>query len=79
MRRPIAKCPKCKEVKKLTSHHLLPKTHFKGKGERRLICRECHDKLEFEILKEEGKNKKGKRRKLDPIVYFSIWNSFILN
>lgn len=77
MKRPVQKCPKCKKVKKMTSHHIFPKTHFKGKGKRGLLCRECHNDLEYEIQKQEGRNKKGERIKLDPIVYLSIWNSFI--
>ncbi len=76
MCRPIQECPKCKQVKKMTIHHLLPKTHYKGAGDTVYVCRECHNKLEMIILQEEGRIK-GKRRKLDPIVYYSIWNSFI--
>jgi len=43
-------CPKCKEEKPLTVHHIYPKRHYPGQftSEKFLlrICRPCHDDLE---------------------------------
>jgi len=43
-------CPKCKEEKPLTNHHVYPKRHYPGQftNEKFLlrICRPCHDDLE---------------------------------
>ena len=45
MARPIRSCPKCREVKKLTAHHIFPVKHW-GRGpannHRFLICWTCH-------------------------------------
>ena len=53
-------CPKCKEVKPMTRHHIKPVRHF-GRGKQNseifLLCRECHNQLEtlipFEVMKLE--------------------------
>lgn len=45
----IGKCPKCKEVKELTRHHIYPRRFFCGRSEVVLICRKCHDLLERKI------------------------------
>jgi len=37
-------CPKCKQRKILTKHHIYPKKHFK-KSDTFKLCRECHDEL----------------------------------
>jgi len=39
-------CPKCKEEKDLTEHHIYPKKKFRGSQHTILLCRECHDELE---------------------------------
>lgn len=46
---PFGKCPKCRQNKHLTKHHVFPRRHF-GRGNKNKtvvrICRECHDELE---------------------------------
>ena len=49
--RPTKKCPKCREYKKMTRHHVYPRRHF-GKRNNNVIfhlCRECHVELETRI------------------------------
>lgn len=46
-------CEKCGTQKNLSSHHILPKTFFKGKGGRCYLCRHHHDEVEQRILKVE--------------------------
>lgn len=41
-------CPKCLQMKTLTSHHIYPKRHFKNSPMFKL-CRTCHDELELHI------------------------------
>lgn len=81
MARKVGNCPKCNEEKNLTRHHIFPRTHFKGNqtllAEIILICRECHDDLEYEISMQEGRNRKGKRNRLRVIDYVIILQNFI--
>lgn len=48
-------CPKCKEVKELTNHHIYPKRFYGNQFSRRklLICRTCHNTLETFIPQRE--------------------------
>jgi hypothetical protein len=41
-------CPKCKHLKLLTKHHILPKRFFKEHPESPILhlCRICHDAIE---------------------------------
>lgn len=58
----IGRCPKCKKPyldiprfmhsRSKSTHHVLPKRHFKGKGPRFCLCRACHDALERTIPRE---------------------------
>lgn len=70
-------CPKCREHKKLTRHHVYPKTHYGPQGETELICRDCHDDLEYLIQETEGRNRKGRRIKLERAAYLLIFQQFI--
>lgn len=70
-------CPKCNQHKKLTRHHVHPKTHYGGGGKTELICRDCHDELEYFIEQHEGRNKKGRRIKLPKVVYETLFFQFI--
>ena len=60
MRKKLALCPKCMELRVMTTHHVFPKRHFgkKDKEYRLDICRNCHDEIERilpfrELRKEE--------------------------
>jgi len=77
MKRPVQQCPKCGRVRKMTIHHIYPKTHFKGRSETAYICRECHNELEHFIEQHEGRNRKGKRNKLPAQMYVSLYEAFI--
>lgn len=70
-------CPKCKTEQDLTRHHIKPKCHFGHTKETELICRDCHDELEFFIQKIEGKNRRGRRIKLPEFTYRNIYRLFI--
>lgn len=70
-------CPKCNEVRPLTKHHVLPKTHFGHTKEIELICRECHDDLEYFIQVTEGRNRRGRRIKLCRTMYRLLWLQFL--
>ena len=69
-------CPKCKEKRKMTTHHILPKCHFGKTKETGELCRDCHDDLEYVLLLFEGKHK-GKRRKMLPHYYRELWTLFV--
>jgi transcription elongation factor Elf1 len=47
----VRPCPKCKEEKIMTKHHIYPIRFFgkKDNTKRFLLCRECHDCLERHI------------------------------
>jgi len=70
------KCPKCKIERKLTKHHIYPRTHFRI-NEAEYICRTCHDELEYFIVLVEGRNSNGLRNKLKASVYPLIYQIFI--
>lgn len=76
MGRKIGVCPKCKQEKNLTRHHVYPKVHF-FIDEIEYICRDCHDDLEYFIIMLEGLTVKGKRRKLKASLYPMIYQIFI--
>ena len=48
MARPEMFCPKCRERRKMTLHHIRPKRFYGKKGNHMtfLLCRSCHDDLE---------------------------------
>lgn len=51
MPRPCMKCPKCRELRPMTLHHVMPRRWF-GKKNNNLtfyLCRRCHDALELLI------------------------------
>lgn len=52
----VIKCPRCKELKPSTRHHIIPK-FFSKRSEKILLCRDCHDIIEQIIRLFEG----GKR------------------
>jgi len=70
-------CPKCNEVRPLTKHHVLPKTHYGHTREIEYICRACHDELEYYIVSVEGRNRRGRRIKLCREVYRLLWSQFL--
>lgn len=45
-KRIVCECPKCKEVKPMTRHHLYPKRFYGNTSEIFMLCRECHYALE---------------------------------
>lgn len=47
------RCLKCKGTKDLTLYYILPRRHFKGRGDKALLCRQCHDKVEKKISEVE--------------------------
>ena len=49
-------CPKCKEVKARTRHHILPLRHYR-KSPTIDLCRSCHDTLERMIPFEKQQTK----------------------
>lgn len=64
-----AECPKCKEVKPLTRHHILPRRFFKVQNAPIFyICRECHDELELMIPVQQKKERH---------FYFEVINLFL--
>lgn len=52
-RKKFGQCPKCKELTHRTTHHILPKRFFGGRGPIEFICRSCHDNLELLIPQNE--------------------------
>ena len=63
-------CPKCKQNKPLSKHHILPVRHYGQNGGPYVeICRECHDQLELLIPFEP---------KLELKDYLNIYRSFLL-
>jgi hypothetical protein len=59
MARPIMPCPKCRQRRRMTNHHVRPVRWFGRKNNNLTIflCRACHDALElripYELLPEE--------------------------
>lgn len=53
--RPDRVCPKCREFKRMTVHHLLPRRFFGKKGNHLTVflCAECHSDLEVHIPQHE--------------------------
>lgn len=50
----IGECPKCKEIKPLTRHHIKPRRFFSSNNKNiLLICRDCHNNLEFFIPQQQ--------------------------
>ena len=77
MSRKFGVCPKCKTEQKLTNHHIFPICFWGKNGDKVLICRGCHDDLEYFITRIEGRTRKGKRNQLPRISYFNIYLLFI--
>lgn len=46
-------CPKCKEDKPLTRHHVFPKRFYKKSRKTLDVCRDCHSELEFYIPQQQ--------------------------
>lgn len=46
-------CPRCRELKLLTDHHIIPSKLKTGINEIYKCCRECHNIIEKEILRLE--------------------------
>ncbi len=63
-------CPKCREVKELTTHHLFPRRFYGTKQNKKvlLICRSCHNRLETFIPQKE---------KMPDKFYFEIVELFL--
>lgn len=74
---PVDICPKCKTKKILTKHHIFPSCFWGKYGEIALICRDCHDDLEYFIQTIEGKNKNKMRNQLPKISYLNIYKLFV--
>lgn len=72
-------CPKCKEKRAMTKHHILPKTHYGERGEHGYVCKYCHREFESILLKFEGKTRQGKRKKLPMYVYRQLWKFYLIN
>ena len=70
------KCPKCGDEKSLSRHHILPKRWFKC-NEICLICRSCHNDLEFVIMTQETINSKTPV-KLKKHRYYEILINFLI-
>ena len=70
-------CPRCKRNRQMTSHHILPKVHFRETGERADLCRLCHNDFEKILEYVEGKNAKGGRRKLSIWIYRELFDLYI--
>lgn len=53
--RPVRECPKCKEVQRLSLHHVYPKRFYGGDGNNTFfyLCRQCHYDLELLIPQTE--------------------------
>lgn len=66
----IGICPKCLEVKELSRHHVFPRRWFERK-EIFILCRQCHNQIEFIISERE----RGK--KLQEHIYLEIIKSFL--
>lgn len=69
MPRPIQKCPKCRELRKMTLHHIFPRQWY-GKKNNHLtiyLCRRCHDTIHTLLPK----------HKLTPDQYIRILIKFL--
>lgn len=77
-------CTKCKEMKPKTTHHVLPRCHFKKsrrisrriKHLKVILCWECHWEIEILLREQEGNEKKRKKR-LTPYAYISITEQWL--
>jgi HNH endonuclease len=73
----------CRDKKKLTWHHVIPKVHLKSenaKADLVTFCRDCHDKMEYYILSVEsfiGKVSFGERFKLRSTGYYMALINFL--
>lgn len=72
-------CPRCRELKKLTKHHINPVRFFGGGGPLGYICRDCHDRLEKLIWKHETCHDQRPPEKLTKRQYALLWSLFIQN
>jgi len=72
MARPAMFCPKCREHRRMTLHHIYPVRFFGRKGNTLtfLLCRKCHDRLEDLI---------PQTKKLDEERYVRILLRFLEN
>ena len=71
------KCPKCKQNKMRTNHHIFPKCFYGNSGPTELICRDCHDRLEIFLQKREGRDLSGNRNKLPTHHYILLYYKYI--
>ena len=66
-------CPKCRELKQLTRHHIMPSQWYKREKLKPIchLCRDCHDDIEV-IIRDREKGKKLTKK-----VYLEILLSFL--
>jgi RNase P subunit RPR2 len=72
-RNKMAICPKCFELKLLTSHHVYVKRYYGHNDYILRICRECHDELE-RILQSKEMDRGGQLKDHE---YLEIARSFV--
>jgi len=72
-------CPRCQKIKVLTKHHIYPKRYggHANQYNTGYVCRECHNKLEYIIMKTEQMYGTKRRYKLEKPRYREIFETFI--
>jgi len=70
-------CPRCKNLRQKTVHHILPKVHFGERGEHGEVCETCHRLFEKILLLFEGKTRLNKRKKQPIWMYRLLWKVFL--
>ena len=73
----IGTCPKCKETKELTRHHIFAKRWWKNNHETKLICRACHSQFEYVLNFFERLNPTKRTKQLPKYMYRKLYNMFI--
>lgn len=71
------RCPKCKEYHFLTRHHVYPQCFWGATLHTEMICRKCHNDLEYFIQRIEGKDQDNRRIQLPRKSYLNIYRLFI--